>query len=688
MKLLNGILIVSIFALLSCKGEEQKQSAEDQQTYIELVKQLADLKVLAQPPGEGETGAMASSYDRSSEYDESTGEYKNWAENSDGTGIVRRENGKQILADIKGPGCIWRIWSARPEEGNVAIILDGKEAINMPFKNFFDRSVSPFDYPELVYEAAKGMNNYVPIPFNKSCKIVADSGWGAYYQFNYMQYPEGTEMPTFSMKLGDESKKALQEANDKLAAMGTYPYTETESDQVFSEKISIAPGENATLLDLGEEGAIKAIRVKMDFPDTTTAENVLRKMSISMHWDGSEEAAVWSPLGDFFGTAPGANLYKTYMTGMTEEYYYAYWYMPFEKALVQIKNECEKAQELEYEIIVGKPDKPADELLRFHAKWHRDLEGPGEDRWPDWKLLYTEGKGRFAGVMLNVWTPRGGACYTKADPAPWWWGEGDEKFYVDGEKFPSTFGTGTEDYFGYAWCSPAYFEKAYHAQSKTQNNEGWQTICRWHLNDNVPFQVSFEGWMEKYWPNDWPAQYSALVCWYLSPNGKDELGPVPVDERVGYNTPWDFEPEKVVGALELEDMKPIIQDNVMVKFMRGSEYEIYTFSGDKFLNLFLNTAKENPKATFEFEVEKAGTYNVVAGIIKWETSPVVQFYINGEPVNKIDCYASPDKGGREDISLGTVELKAGKNTLGMEKVGQNPGAGEAYEIAIDYILLK
>ena len=67
-------------------------------------------------------------------------------------------------------------------------------------------------------------------------------------------------------------------------------------------------------------------------------------------------------------------------------------------------------------------------------------------------MLQTEGRGRFCGVMLHVWNPRGG-----------WWGEGDEKFFVDGEKFPSTFGTGSEDYFGYAWCDPHLFQRAYHA---------------------------------------------------------------------------------------------------------------------------------------------------------------------------------------------------------------------------------
>ena len=63
--------------------------------------------------------------------------------------------------------------------------------------------------------------------------------------------------------------------------------------------------------------------------------------------------------------------------------------------------------------------------------------------------------------MLHVWNPRGG-----------WWGEGDEKFFVDGEKFPSTFGTGSEDYFGYAWGNPHLFQKPYHCPDDDPEQPG------------------------------------------------------------------------------------------------------------------------------------------------------------------------------------------------------------------------
>ena len=132
--------------------------------------------------------------------------------------------------------------------------------------------------------------------------------------------------------------------------------------------------------------------------------------------------------------------------------------------------------------------RPFEGLGHFHCKWHRDTFPLPKDRWPDWTMLRTEGRGRFCGVMLHVWNPRGG-----------WWGEGDEKFFVDGEKFPSTIGTGSEDYFGYAWCNPDLFQRPYHCQTMTQNNKGHQSVLRWHIVDNVPFQKSFEGCIEKYY---------------------------------------------------------------------------------------------------------------------------------------------------------------------------------------------
>jgi Protein of unknown function (DUF2961) len=135
-------------------------------------------------------------------------------------------------------------------------------------------------------------------------------------------------------------------------------------------------------------------------------------------------------------------------------------------------------------------------------------------------ILTTRGRGRFVGTHLHVFNPRGG-----------WWGEGDEKFFVDGEEFPSSFGTGSEDYFGFAWSSSERFSRPYHGQLLNEDNRGHADDNRWHIPHSVPFQMGFDGYIEKYFPNARPTRYAAVAYWYLAPGASDPYGPVPVSER-------------------------------------------------------------------------------------------------------------------------------------------------------------
>ncbi len=152
--------------------------------------------------------------------------------------------------------------------------------------------------------------------------------------------------------------------------------------------------------------------------------------------------------------------------------------MPFARtAELVVTNDGAEPVPLEWEITHAPLAQPADQLLRFHAKWHGDLPPVREERAPDWTLLETSGAGRFVGTQLHVWNPCGG-----------WWGEGDEKFFVDGEKFPSTFGTGTEDYFGYAWSSGKTFNQALHSQPVNENNRGHVSVSRWHCHEQPPLE--------------------------------------------------------------------------------------------------------------------------------------------------------------------------------------------------------
>ena len=96
-------------------------------------------------------------------------------------------------------------------------------------------------------------------------------------------------------------------------------------------------------------------------------------MTLAIKWDGENTPSVWAPLGDFFATSPGVNRYKALPMGMTENGFYCYWYMPFEKgAVLELANDGKESRRLEIEVESVPLEKPAGELLRFHAWWHGD----------------------------------------------------------------------------------------------------------------------------------------------------------------------------------------------------------------------------------------------------------------------------------------------------------------------------
>ncbi len=105
------------------------------------------------------------------------------------------------------------------------IYLDGanEPAVDLPFDGYFDGKNEPFTRSALVHTVAMGWNNYTPIPYQKSCKIVADQNWGAYFQFVYTTYPKGTQVPTFKRQLSAEENAALDAANEILSKGGLDP---------------------------------------------------------------------------------------------------------------------------------------------------------------------------------------------------------------------------------------------------------------------------------------------------------------------------------------------------------------------------------------------------------------------------------------------------------------------------------
>ena len=124
----------------------------------------------------------------------------------------------------------------------------------------------------------------------------------------------------------------------------------------------------------------------------------------------------------------------------------------------------------------------------------------------DFNYVTVDGKGVYVGDALTV--------YNRVDA---WWGEGDEKVYVDGEEFPSHFGTGTEDYYGYAWCRPERISNhPYIAQPSGDGNfhPGYTLNIRYRGLDAIPFNTSLKFDMEVWHWVKSELDFAPVTFWY------------------------------------------------------------------------------------------------------------------------------------------------------------------------------
>jgi len=696
-------------------------------TYEDIISSTYDIPKLATLPPKGEKTELASSYDRRSSYDEKTGSYLEWRANCDYKGVVRYEGEYAVLADLKGPGVIWRMWGASVADGKVQMYLDGKLVIDLAWKDYFSGKIAPFNREGLVYTAARGKNNYTPVPFEKSCKIVTkitkentekftfEKGigvWGKFFQFNYTLFPKGTKVQTFSMKLSPGENKALDKASKILSTdLGKNPvkYKNTKTKNVTW---AIPAGKSKTLTISGKE-AITALRIRI--PKHKNYTDLLRQMTLSINWDNEKSPSVWTPLGDFFGTGPGLNEYKSLLMGMvkiggqreedggrktedrgrktedrgrkTEDRgrrtdnggqmtevggqstnlfeFYSYWYMPFEKsAEITIKNESDKAQEIGLIIDHSPVQTSFSKLGYFHMKWHKNIESKSAQG--DWLILETEGRGRFVGFVLNVWNPGGR-----------WWGEGDEKFYVDGEKFPSTIGTGSEDYFGFAWAFAKLYSRAYHSQTLNHNNLDHISNNRWHFIDNIPFQKSFVGTIEKFFKDTRPTLYSGSAYWYLSKKGTDNLKELALKDRMG-DYP-SFTLFKVDNAIEVEDLPVTTTKGILTTLHLP---DVGWSSDGQFWQL---DGAIGESIEFKVKRDKAEEKDLIVRVTKDKDYANIQFYFNDKKVGDvINCYHTKVIVS-DEINLGKVKINKGENKLKVKIVSATPKDIKRYMVGIDYI---
>jgi hypothetical protein len=214
--------------------------------------------------------------------------------------------------------------------------------------------------------------------------------------------------------------------------------------------VSIKAGEQVTLAEIrGSSGTVRRIWVTIN--DRSPA--MLRGLKIEMFWDGATKPAVSAPLGDFFGLGLGQMVaFQSALFASPEgKSFNCYIPMPFRTGMkIVVTNESGRDLAFFfYDIDCTLGDKHDASVLYFHAHYRR--ENPTEMQ-KDFEILpRILGKGRFLGASLGVQANRE-LHFDK------WWGEGEVKVYLDGDReWPTLAGTGTEDYVGTGWGENQYF---------------------------------------------------------------------------------------------------------------------------------------------------------------------------------------------------------------------------------------
>ncbi|MCL1859773.1 MAG: DUF2961 domain-containing protein [Oscillospiraceae bacterium] len=253
----------------------------------------------------------------------------------------------------------------------------------------------------------------------------------------------------------------------------------------ISPCVTVKSGEIFTMADIKSSGAINHIWC------TTSGRN-WRDFILRIYWDGMDKPSVECPLGDFFCAGWGEYIPVTSLAVCVNpgRAFNSYWNMPFKKGFkMTLENRDKKDMVIFYQIDYTEAEfAPDEEIAYFHAQFRRANPLP-------YKEVYTildgvKGKGQFVGTYLAWQVNNNG-----------WWGEGEIKFFMDGDnEFPTICGTGTEDYF----CGSYDFENPYNRQYEdfTSPYAGFHQILRsdelyrvqkrfgmyrWHITDPIRF---------------------------------------------------------------------------------------------------------------------------------------------------------------------------------------------------------
>jgi hypothetical protein len=667
-------------------------------TLVSLLEEMIERDHLARLPDLAYTCSQFSSYDRhSTEPGAST-----WWANADRSYFVRIEetDGRKehVLMDIAGPGAIVRFWATWHgpgggpfSNGTLRIYLDGQAepAIEGPMADLISGGAlvgSPLSEgvsPD-TEKARQGHNLYLPIPYARHCKVTyetkayidegARKGEALYYQINYRTYDKGIAVETFSHEALKQAEPVLARVQ-KTLAKPMRPGAKGLHMEVSPDRI--APGQSQVMV-LNGPAAIRSLKIRIQAENRSQA---LRSTVLQIECDGMR--TVWVPLGDFFGTGYHIRPYASWYTEVLADGTLSCdWIMPFHtKATVTLLN------------LGGQPVELAECRMGISAWDWNDQSCYFFAAWQEWPRLKTQtnAESKDLGAFdLNWVTVQGQGHYvgdtlTLFNAAPSWWGEGDEKIYVDGETFPSHLGTGTEDYYGYAWCRPEPFASPFHAQPSGAGNitSGFTVNSRYRVLDAIPFKESIQFDMELWHWAKTRMDYAPTTFWYARPGATSNVQPDPdgASQPVAQSAEYVPKPRQVENALEGESLK--------VLECTGGTHSVqlsttFNWSGNR--QRWWIDAEPQDCLVVEFDAPQSGIYNIEVGLTKAVDYGMVQLAVNDKvKQGALDCYHTSVVA--DSVALKACDLVEGPNRLKITVVGANPEAIKRHMFGLDYLLL-
>lgn len=427
---------------------------------------------------------------------------------------------------------------------------------------------------------------------------------------------------------------------------------------------TILPGQTLVLAELDGPGVIT------HFWNTTASLNPFsgRSLVLRVYWDGAERPSVEAPLGDFFGVGHGAK--ATFQSAPVSVSSYGrsrscFWNMPFRKhAKITVTNENIALGPVPFYYYLDwrKVDHLADNTLYFHARYRQQTPAvPG-----DHLLLETNGRGHYVGTVYSAHQTKTG-----------WFGEGDDRFYIDGEETPSIQGTGTEDYFGDAW---GFREFAGPHQGVTLYEGPMAgdrvTAYRWHINDPITFAKSLKASIEHRGSvfsdegkklsssgerADW---VSSVAFWYQTPATTWEEELPPAKQRVA--------PYRIKLAANLT--RRAVPDK--------TEKEI--------VGIIFRPETPDGEIAFDFEIKEPGHYRVSAVLLKSIFGSRYQPSLDGKPLGPARDFNGKGYDWTECV-FDTHKLEEGTHTFMLKGKGpsdqQRTTGPKWYEVGVSTLIL-